>query len=121
MCDRCAQLEEENRYLRRQLGMMADEAQVVRISKAFHVHPGVARMISSLYGANGRSVRMDTLMSAVPPKDPTADPMDRETNNVRIWVMRARKAMGDGCIATANGIGYSLTAAGMERVAVVLK
>ena len=101
--------------------MMADESEVIRLARGLRVNPGIARLISCLYGAKGRAVGMATLLHAVPPRDASADPLDRADNNIRVWVWRARGALGVDAIATAHGLGYSLTPVGLEKVAAVLK
>lgn len=124
---RCAELEEEVEFLRRELGLAADKLAVERISEAMRnragaSRPAAARTVAALYAAKGRPLSRFDILERVPPtKEPHADPLDRGANIASVWISCARKGLGPGVIATVHGSGYRLTPEGMARVAAIVE
>lgn len=125
-CDaRIADLEDEVRFLRRELGQMTDDATVTKISDAMRLRsgvgrPGAARVLALLWQAQGRPVSRYTLLEGTPPQDVTADPLDRMSNIVAIWVGMIRQCFGKDAVGTQYGKGYYLTPVGLARVSEIL-
>lgn len=122
---RIDELEDEVRFLQRELGQATSEDVVNRLSE--HMRDtdgchrrGAARVVALLWEAKSKYVDRYTLLQAIPPKDVTADPLERSINIISVWISFARKSLGVGSIHTIMGKGYALTPEGRSKVSAIL-
>lgn len=125
MCARCSDLEDRIAWLESELGLQKDAETFARLHAfiAEKINPtGFGRgakqptlMALVLYRAKGRPVSHAQLMEAIPPKNGGED--DRTENIVKVWASCVRAALGEEAMRTVYGVGYSLTATGLDAVA----
>lgn len=125
MCVRCEELEEENAWLKSELGIQQDVSRIMKLHKAMLASPaittsgrrGAAEFVSALYGAKGRVMTHAQLLESVPSRDRE----DRAPGITTVWAYVARCALGKDIIQTVFGRGYQLTPKGMKLVTAMLK
>lgn len=111
-CLRCAELEDEIRYLRRELKLDADFSRTRSVARRLGVEPKQAELLLVLHAANGKFVRSDTLRLRLS-EDSTPD-------TLRSHMYKARRVLGPNAITTLYGQGYGLSESGMTLVAEAL-
>lgn len=111
MCERCAQLEEELAWLKGERDIEVSLSRVDLMRRRFRLEPAGARLLLTLYDAQGRVVPHLALEEAC-----SRDPDMVASNSLKVHVHRARNALGDGVIETAPGMGYRMTPLGRARV-----
>lgn len=113
-CDRCEELEEEVAYLRRQLRVSDDQAQLARFRQGLNVPPGQARVAQMLYLARGNLVTFESFYSAlyIHPGDEPQEP----NRIVIVYVSRLRPHLPPGAIQSVPRAGYILTTAGIAAL-----
>lgn len=112
--ERIAELEEENAYLRGELGMLTDNDAVARIRAALGIRTGAARLLFSLYRSN-RTLPTWQLVALLPPGR-----RGDETHLIKVYVSFVRKALGRDAVETTWGIGYRLTQVGRGKLSIIL-
>lgn len=105
-----ADLEEENRYLRRQLGLARDTDMALRLQKAIGISTRESRVLAALIAASGRVVTTYDLFEAM---DSTADD---ERGAVKVAICHIRKKLGRAAIEGYCGVGYALARSGREAI-----
>lgn len=103
---RVQQLEEENAFLKRQLGIETDREVVRKLADALSLTRYEARALALLYAKNG-TVSRDGIMDAM-----YAGDNEPNIKIVDIWVCKLRRKLGDGIIHSLWGLGYQLTPEG---------
>lgn len=121
MCLRCEELEAEVAYLRRELGIATDNAGKARMVEALRKARadsplGAGRLVWALYCAKGRPLAPEAILEALPARTRNVEDLDRTFGLVRVWVWKARQAIGRDAISHVTGCGYRLTEIGVERV-----
>jgi DNA-binding response OmpR family regulator len=119
MCQRCPVLEEENAWLRSELGLRVEATHLDAITRALRVEPNQARLLLALYTARGRVVLRDQLRDVLALR-PEAMDADRDYRNfISVHICRLRKSFSG--IRTALGLGYAMTPAGMAQVRALIE
>jgi DNA-binding response OmpR family regulator len=126
-CASYEELQERVAWLESELGLQRDAAVIEKLKQAMagalaHPHRSrgqAAALVAALYAAKGRPVSALQIFEAVPAKDAVSDD-DRRPNNISVWVVTARKALGRDAIENIHGKGYYLTEEGMAKVAAIL-
>lgn len=104
-CHHCQDLRDEIAFLKRQLGIQAQQDQISKLATRLRLPPAEAQLLSALYDAKGRVLsvyHLDEVMPAV-----WSD--DRDPKHVAIRVCRVRKKLGGESIKNVWGRGYCLT------------
>jgi len=115
-CARCAELEEEVAYLKSELGLTQDTSSVHALRGRFKIDPQQARLLLTLYEANGRTLTTVFLHEAISSREHTFG-----SKLVHVRVMRLRKVLGKPAIETLYGLGYRLSAEGRALVCSALE
>lgn len=113
-CDRCEELEEEVAYLRRQLHVADDLAQLARFRKGLKVPTGEARVAQVLYLARGNMVTFETFYRALY-ASPDEEP-EEPNRIVIVYASRLRRHLPPGAIQSVARAGYILTTAGIAAL-----
>lgn len=106
---RLAALEEDNAYLKSELGMLATDDQLADL-QAHGLTTSEARVLLSLYGAN-RTMSPLALFDRLDHRDGGED-----IKIVAMYVCRVKKIAGRDSIGTHRGIGYRITPQGRQWV-----
>lgn len=119
---RCADLEEQNAWLRRELGYRHSDATIGLLSDAlrrgkYGGRVSCAKMLATLYGAGGNVVSKWQLMDAT--SDLSFED-ERDSSIVKVWITHIRSALGFDAIENVWGKGYRLSPSGMAKVSAVL-
>jgi DNA-binding response OmpR family regulator len=115
--ERIVELEAEVEYLKRELGLILDGDQVLRLREVLRLSPTQAQTVLALYLAKGRVLSLAQLDERVPA--PTAGD-DREESYFRVVTRKIRIILGPGIIETVWGLGYRITGRGELLVAAAL-
>jgi hypothetical protein len=118
MCQRCEELEEEVVYLRSEMGLQQNSADIAAIRMAFRVSPCSAKLLLALYRAKGRPVSPYQLLEAMPPRYDRND--GRDPQMIAVLVSKIRKALGHDFIRTERTRGLHLPREAMNVLAVTL-
>jgi DNA-binding response OmpR family regulator len=118
-CARCDRLEEENVYLKSELGLQVEAGHLAEVMTAFKATHGEARMIMALYRARARAVSREQLFDVLPGHDHGVG-QDSTFKVVDTLMVRVRRKLGDDAVTTLHGVGYRMSEAGSARVAAVL-
>ena len=110
--DRLALLEEENAWLRRELGLSIDATRCSIVAFRHGLSLQQARLLLALHAAGGRTLTKPQLLTATAVDAGRED--DRELKIIDVIVHKVRAAIGAGMISTSWGVGYALTPAGIE-------
>ncbi len=116
--ERIAELEEENAWLRSELGLVVDGDQLATLRKTYEMATGAACLVLALYRAKGRLLNKLQLHEAIPAIWKDHD--ERCVKIVDVRICHARKGVGRDAIETICGQGYGLTPEGMEKVRAAL-
>lgn len=106
-CPHCQDLRDEIAFLKRQLGVQAQQDQISTLATRLRLPPAEAQLLSALYDAKGRVLSVYQLDEVMPPVSSSAD--DRDLKHVAIRVCRVRKKLGEESIKNIWGRGYCLT------------
>jgi DNA-binding response OmpR family regulator len=104
-CPRCAELAEDNRWLRRQLEAEGAADDVAKIREVFHVTPSEARMLELLHRRYPRVVSKGAIMDALygdAEEEPKAKIID-------VFLCKIKKRLGRDTIQTVWGQGLRLS------------
>lgn len=107
---RVQELEDENAFLRRQLGIEADRDTVRKLAAALNITHHEAHLLSLLYAKRGGTVSRNGLMDAMyagPDDEPNIKIID-------VWVCKLRRKIGAQTILTLYCMGYGLSPEGQE-------
>lgn len=116
---RIAELEEENAYLRSELGQHTDTHRLVAIRSRWPgFTPSHAAIVAALYGARGQFLTKPQIDDVMPHSDHVAD---RDLKCVDVRICQIRKMMGASTIETIWGKGYRLSDAGALLVHAALE
>lgn len=105
-CERCAELEEEIRHLKRERGADAETHDVVALRRHGHLTGMQARLCLAMY----RTRRVMTINALLDVCEINSDLA------LKTHIHRIRTAFGAGAIVTEKGRGYGLSALGLEKV-----
>lgn len=119
-CAACETLREENRQLRRELGLFAEARRVAALTRAFGLSPIGARIVLALHRAAGRSVSRTFLEDHFTGLEASGREIDDPSAAIKVQVSRIRHAIGPGAILTVWGVGYRLSAEGLAKVEAAL-
>ncbi len=118
MKDRLDELVEENAWLKRELGMVQSGDRVTRLQRAYDLTENEARILLFLFDRRGSTVPHGAVMNALYSDSPDSEP---QIKIISVYVCKLRKKlaerMGADAIATVWGVGYALTAHGIDGVA----
>lgn len=114
---RIADLEEQNAWLRSELGLVEEASAVHALRNALRLSTQQARVVLRLYRAKGRVVPFAQLYEAAPPV--YSD--DRPMHIVRVFVSQTRAKLGKDFILGSYGLGYALSPAAAETIRQVLE
>lgn len=112
--DRLALLEEENAYLRRELGLSLNATRIAAVARGLKLSPQQARLVLALQAARGRTLTKPQLLAAIAVDAGRDD--DRGLRIVDVVVHQIRRAIGPHTISTSWGLGHALTPAGIEML-----
>jgi DNA-binding response OmpR family regulator len=115
MCQRCRDLADEVAYLKSELGLQYDEAELQRLQEAFALRRGPAQFLRVLRNAKGRVVPHLQVLEALPGNE------DRGLSLLAVYACNLRRALGEGALEAVRGVGYRLSRAGVARVAQTLE
>ena len=115
MCQHCQHLAEEVAYLKGELGLQYDEAELQRLQGAFGLQRGPAQFLRVLRNAQGRVVPHLQVLEALPGSE------DRSPTLLSVYAWRLRGALGRATVEAVRGVGYRLRQAGLDRVAQALE
>ena len=115
-CARCEELELRVTWLEEELGLQTREEQLDAIRIALKCAPMEAWFLLTLWKAKGRPVDRYWLLSARPALRNVTNTEDPSLNMLRVYITKARKAIGPGCIRSVWGKGYSMTPEGMDKM-----
>lgn len=115
MCSRCAELEEEVKFLRRELAMELDLSLTDQLAQAFKLSPQAARVLTTLYQTKGRVVSRLLIYERLYTHERDGDP-----KIVDVLLSQVRKRLGHEYIGNVWARGVALTVAGVARVETVL-
>lgn len=110
--DRIARLEEENAWLRRELGDMVTANELRDLRRAIPMEPKQAKLILRLYHARGRVVTHAQLADTLGPEG--------TISSVKVHFSRLRHLFGQSLVENAYGLGYALTPQAIRLVAAAL-
>lgn len=107
-------MEEEIRFLRRELGIRRQAGELGAVMVRFGMTEYQARIALDLYVAGGRPVTREHLSRHV--RGLTAE------NTISVHVLRVRRALGGSkMIETAYGLGYAMTAPALAKMTAALQ
>jgi DNA-binding MarR family transcriptional regulator len=109
MCERCEDLEEEVRFLKRELGITRSEEAEDRFCVVFGLTPKPAQMLGMLYRRRGAAVTKNAAYDAIYATDADGPGVQ----NIDVSVAKIRKALPANSVATVWARGYQLTATGL--------
>lgn len=109
--DRIAELEDEVSHLKRQLGLVADNAMVTKVMRRWRLTGSEAQLLVALHDAKGRACSKDHLLDAL-----YGQGEGPEIKIIDVFVCKLRKKIGAEKISTVWGRGYMLSAAGCEAL-----
>jgi len=113
MCPRCAELEDEVRFLKRELGLDVEKNKVGRLQTMLAITPHQARILYVLYAARGRIVTADALDEMIPAEGgETRDSLEV----FKVQICKMRRAVGSNAIQNVWGKGYRITHLGQMVV-----
>lgn len=118
-CPHCEAMRERIAWLESELGLQNKAHLVEKLRPHITRHNRqcqVAQFFVVLWLARGRPVSNFQLMESI--RSPMG--VDRDSNIVKVWASKARKALGMDAVNTISGFGYQLTPAGMRKVAEIL-
>jgi len=119
-CPHCEDLRYENEQLRIQLGQQTDTGIRHNIARAFNCTPKAAVVLKRLYKAYPRPVpRYDLERETLNPWED--DDRLLPANIISVYIVRLRRNLPKGAIATIHGIGYQLTEIGHAAVRAVVE
>lgn len=119
-CQRCEELREEIRFLKRQVAVEAEAAQVQCLAIMFGLAPAEAKMLAALYNARGRVLSPVQLDEIAPAERVRAD--ERHMKHVDVRICRLRKKLcSPEAIKNVWGAGYHLTELGRLIVSEALE
>lgn len=111
---RIEELEEENAYLRSELGMNATEGNIVAILRRWpSLTRSHAHLLIGLYYARNRFLTLEQIEAILPKRDHI---LDRDASVVKVRVSQTRKAVGFHAIGIIWGRGHTLTEEGVSLV-----
>ena len=113
MCARCQELEEEVRFLKRELGLDVERDKVGRLQTSLAITPHQARILYALYVARGRIITFDILHEMIPAED--GAPRD-SVEVFKVQICKMRRAVGSNAIQNVWGKGYRITHLGQMVV-----
>lgn len=113
LADTVEDLRAEVRHLRSELGLSMEASDVDDL-RALGLTPLEAKTVLCLYRAKGKVRSRFQITEAI------GSDVEDASRLLAVLVVRIRHKMGDDFITTARGVGYRLTAAGVERVRGVL-
>jgi DNA-binding response OmpR family regulator len=112
--DRTTSLEEENAYLRRELGLSIDATQVAAVCLRWPLSRQQARLLLALHAAGGRTLTKPQLLDATAQMIGQDD--DRDLKHIDVVVYEIRRKIGAAMISTSWGAGYALSPLGAETL-----
>jgi DNA-binding response OmpR family regulator len=115
MCQRCQHLAEEVAYLKGELGIQYDEAELRRLQDAFSLPRGPAQFLRVLRNAKGRVVPHLQVLDALPGND------DRSLTLLSVYACRVRNSLGHSALESVRGVGYRLSQSGLALAAQALE
>ena len=111
-------LEAEVLWLRSVVGLMGDDAVCVHKLRAyFGFTSQVARVLLWLYATDGKWIDWRTIRDRLETQD---NDTQRPDNLIRLYVHKARKALGYTAVETSRGLGYRMTQHGRQAMAKAL-
>jgi len=110
-CQRCDDLQEEVRQLRRELGMIRNRNMAYRLRLKYGMTAQCADLLEALYGANGRVLSSEFLADTIP-----SDSRELDVDVVKVQICRVRKAIGRQAVENVRGLGYRITDLGKLMV-----
>ena len=120
-CQRCDDLQYEVEQLRIQLGQQTDTGIRHNLARAFRCTPKAGDVLKKMYGAYPRPVsRYDLERTTLNPWEDLDDRL-LPANIRSVYIVRLRRNMPPGSIATIHGVGYQLTETGYEAVRAVVE
>lgn len=114
--DRIAQLEEEVAYLREELGLSQAATKITAFRGALGLTPYEARMTIALHAAYPRVMSKAALFDAM-----EGSRSEVCIKIVDVYICKLRQKLGAGSITTAWGVGYALSEAGDQHIALALR
>jgi DNA-binding response OmpR family regulator len=115
MCQRCQHLVEEVAYLKGELGLQYDEAELQRLQDVFGLKRGPAQFLRILRNARGRVVPHLQILEALPGNE------DRSLTLLSVYACRLRGPLGRRAVEAVRGVGYQLSQTGLALVAQTLE
>lgn len=119
-CKRCEELQERIAWLEDELGMREQAAQTRSLTSAFNLTLAEAWYVTVLWSAKGRTLTKHWLEDNQPATGKTHQRRCESDSRVRVHMMRIKKKVGEGVIASDWGSGYYLTKHGMEVIGKIL-
>lgn len=117
-CPHCEELREELAYLRSELGLQLEAAELDDLKRRFGLSPGTARLLALLYGANRRPMTRHQIEDAIPARD---EDLERSYGYVSTLVCQLRDRIGRGSVLNVFGTGYRLSDEMHQVVAAVVE
>ena len=115
MCQHCQHLVEEVAYLKSELGIQYDEAELQRLQDVFALRRGPAQFLRVLRNARGRVVPHLQALDALPGSD------DRSLTLLSVYACRVRSSLGHSALESVRGVGYRLSQSGLALAARILE
>jgi DNA-binding response OmpR family regulator len=114
--ERIEELEAEVEYLRGELGLSQEAAEVDALVAGCGLTATLARVVLALRQA-GRPLSRAALYDTV--EHPFCKE-DGDWKQIDVWITRIRKALGYEAVRTVNGFGYTLSAEGHAKLSAIL-
>lgn len=108
-CAHCTQLEEENAYLRSELGLVSDAQLQSKLQGMFGLRRSAAKLLEALYRAKGRVVDKRRLVEMIGSTDECGKTID-------VLVCQLRRAIGTEAVETIHHQGIRIGPAGVAAM-----
>jgi len=117
-CARLAELEEENRQLRRELAFSVDAARGKMLAKHLGITPQQGLIVTALYAAKGRPIAPWDIADAIG-SSVMKDGFE-QADVIRVQVSKIRTAVHPSFISNVWGAGYYMSEAARARCDAIL-
>ena len=112
------ELKEENAFLRRELGLIADDGVEGAVQMAFGLTVTESKVLMALYQRPGRTVHQNTMMDILYQYRADSEPC---VKIIDVYICRVRAKIGKCAIKNVVGRGYMITEAGAQQIRSALK
>lgn len=115
-CARCEALAEEVAYLKGELGLSQDPAEIESIKRALGLTRGQAAVLLALFRAAGKPRSRLQLIDAVPGHGGE----DRDAHGVDVRIVGIRRVLGKAAVENLWGQGFRLSPEAVARVSEIV-